>query len=293
MTTGDPQPAPPLILVAGMHRSGTSLAGSILQRLNVELPGTLIAADINNPEGYFERSDATEIQEQLLIALQRWWPSANGIYTLPADWLDSTPALEAAQRLKDIIRAEQRRQNRAWAIKDPRISLLLPLWLNIAMELRCPVRVIHCLRDPAEVVTSLVKRDHAATGMTHWRAQQLWWRHHLELLRQRHSCPQHYLLYDHWFDNRCGQQLQELAQFCTGHRTEEHLLADAMTCIKPAHRRSRPKNIRISSRVRALENTIRQLAEGKADIDAAVSDAWIARQPNVLRHALINLIRRD
>ena len=73
----------PLILVVGMHRSGTSLLGSILGALGVALPGPLIPGDQHNPAGYFERSDITALQEELLIDLQRWWPRP----TQPTMWL--------------------------------------------------------------------------------------------------------------------------------------------------------------------------------------------------------------
>ena len=63
--------SPPLILVVGMHRSGTSLLGSILEALGVAMPGPLIPGDHHNPGGYFERSDITSLQEELLIDLQR------------------------------------------------------------------------------------------------------------------------------------------------------------------------------------------------------------------------------
>jgi hypothetical protein len=59
--------AAPLILVVGMHRSGTSLLGSLLQGLGVELPGELIAADHHNPEGYFEWHELVELQERLWL----------------------------------------------------------------------------------------------------------------------------------------------------------------------------------------------------------------------------------
>ena len=39
---------PPLLLVVGMHRGGTSLLGGVLQRLGVELPGETIAGDLHN-----------------------------------------------------------------------------------------------------------------------------------------------------------------------------------------------------------------------------------------------------
>ena len=73
----------PLILVVGMHRSGTSLLGSILEALGVAMPGPLMPGDHHNPGGYFERSDITALQEELLIDLQRWWPSERGTQPLP------------------------------------------------------------------------------------------------------------------------------------------------------------------------------------------------------------------
>ena len=64
---------PPLLLVLGMHRSGTSLLGGILQRLGVELPGETIVGDRHNPEGYFEWEAVVALQERLLIDLQRFY----------------------------------------------------------------------------------------------------------------------------------------------------------------------------------------------------------------------------
>ena len=63
----------PLLLLVGMHRSGTSLLGSVLPQLGVGMPGDLIAGDAHNPEGYFERQDVTQLQERLLIELDRFW----------------------------------------------------------------------------------------------------------------------------------------------------------------------------------------------------------------------------
>ena len=60
-----------------------------------------------------------------------------------------------------------------WAIKDPRCSRLLPLWLELCRELAIPLRLLLAVRDPAEVVTSLVRRDGPLVGMDANRAQQL------------------------------------------------------------------------------------------------------------------------
>lgn len=78
---------PSLLLVVGMHRSGTSLLGGILQRLGVSLQGDTITGDQHNPEGYFEWDAVVAIQERLLIDLERWWPAAEGTQALPEHWL--------------------------------------------------------------------------------------------------------------------------------------------------------------------------------------------------------------
>ena len=88
----------PLVLVLGMHRSGTSLLGGVLQHLGLALPGDVIAADKHNPAGYFEWDQIVEIQENLLIDLERWWPSEQGCLPLPSAWL-LHPAPMAARGL--------------------------------------------------------------------------------------------------------------------------------------------------------------------------------------------------
>lgn len=232
---------PALVLVLGMHRSGTSLLGSLLGSLGVALPGELIAADRHNPEGYFERQDITGLQEQLLIDLDRWWPSAAGVEPLPDDWLVAAVANEAAARLQALLAAESARQPGPWAIKDPRSSLLLPLWLRVAAELGLPLRLVLSVREPGEVVRSLLLRDRQAAGMTAQRAQQLWWRHNRQALLDGASCPLLVVHYDRWFDPAtAGNQLARLVAFCCPDRdgVGEAQFSAALTRIKPEHRRS-------------------------------------------------------
>jgi hypothetical protein len=110
-----------------MHRSGTSLLGSLLPACGIAMPGPLIPGDTHNPEGYFERADVTTLQEQLLIDLERWWPSPQGHQPLPEGWLQSATGQQALDTLVALLKPELTRQQGNWAIKDPRSSLLLPL----------------------------------------------------------------------------------------------------------------------------------------------------------------------
>ena len=122
----------PLLLVLGMHRSGTSLLAGVLERLGVALPGDVIAGDQHNPSGYFEWADVVALQERLLIDLDRWWPSAAGVEPLPADWLSAPATTAFRAALRGRLERSMAQQSDLWAIKDPRSSLLLPIWIDLA-----------------------------------------------------------------------------------------------------------------------------------------------------------------
>lgn len=256
----------PLILVVGMHRSGTSLLGSILQSLGVALPGPLIPGDTNNPEGYFERSDITALQEELLIDLQRWWPSEAGLQPLPDGWLKTARVQRAAHCLRRLLTVDMREQKGVWAIKDPRTSLLLPLWRQVADELKLPLRLLLAIRDPAEVVVSLVGRDGGPAGMTQERAEALWVRHHHQLLIDGDGLPMQVASFSGWFSNP-EAQIEALASFFQPKNVDRSRLESARSCIRPEHRRSSSAagKIRLSRQTRRLQRKLEQAVVEGAD----------------------------
>ena len=224
----------PMLLIVGMHRSGTSLLGSILPACGIAMPGALIPSDKHNPEGYFEREDVTELQEQLLIDLDRWWPSPRGIEALPQGWLESDRGQKALTDLVKLLEPECRQQKGPWAIKDPRSSLLLPLWKAACMQLKIPLQLLLAVRDPSEVMVSLVARDRFVTGMDGWRAQQLWWIHNAHVLNDGMDLPLRVVSYSNWFKPELAhRQLKNVVPDC---RDNQH--AVALAAVKPEHRRS-------------------------------------------------------
>ena len=276
-------PSPPLILVVGMHRSGTSLLGSMLPHLGVPLPGPLIDADQHNPEGYFERHDVTALQEQLLIDLGHWWPSQQGVSPLPADWMDHPVTHRCKGALRRLLEREQGQQTTAWAIKDPRTSLLLPLWLRLSQELNLPMRLVLSLREPSEVMMSLLQRDRIAAGMSAWRAQQLWWRHNLQVLLDaaQADLPLHVVRYERWFDQRARTQLEGLQHFCHGESNNPEALDAALACIKPQHRRSHRalqgwKRRMLHPRLARLQQQVEQISHGQRPARQLLP--WLQRQ---------------
>ncbi len=203
----------PLILLVGMHRSGTSLLGAVLKHLGVAVPGDLIPGDAHNPEGYYERRDITALQESLLIDLDRFWAGPQGSQLLPKNWRAHPSTLAFENSLRDLLLKECQRQCGPWAIKDPRSSLLLPIWRDLCQELEIPLQLVLAVRNPEAVVCSLMARDARLAGMTWWRAQQLWWRFNSSVLGSMPNSEENHLFvvhYEQWFSNPANQA-RELA----------------------------------------------------------------------------------
>ena len=268
----------PLMLIVGMHRSGTSLLGSLLPACGIAMPGRLIDGDLHNPEGYFERADITALQEQLLIDLERWWPAPRGMHPLPDNWLELPQAQRALDTLTALLQAEQSQQPKPWAIKDPRSSLLLPLWIRACNQLHIPLELVLAVRDPAEVVVSLVRRDQSATGMDHWWAQRLWWHHNAEVLRHGRQLPLKVVSYSHWFEpERALRQLKALAP----QMRDEQLRAVIADTVKPMHRRSHRQAQRacLAAPVKAFHQQLESLALQPSSHAAMLT--WLERQPEL------------
>lgn len=232
----------PLVLVVGMHRSGTSLLGNLLAAAGLAMPGPLITGDEHNPSGYFERADITSIQEQLLIDLDRWWPGSTGMLPLPANWLSRPVTHDALQRMRSLLQEEQDRIQGPWVIKDPRSSLLLPLWRRLCSDLSIPLRLVLALRPPAQVIHSLCRRDAGPAGMTAQRAEELWWHHNRSVLDHSIGLPLMVVDDRRWFsaDLKPREQLSQVLKFC-GLEAAAQNQATIDTCLKqirPEHRHS-------------------------------------------------------
>jgi hypothetical protein len=159
------------ILVLGMHRSGTSAIAGALGRCGVELGDHLVAPAADNPLGYFEHADAVVANEVLLDALDRAW---DDVRELPAGWQDSAAAAEASKAIGEIL--DSLATSRLWAVKDPRMCRLLPLWLpSLRARSIEPVGVL-ALRHPGAVAASLATRDRMPRRI----ALLSWLRHTLE-----------------------------------------------------------------------------------------------------------------
>lgn len=140
------------LVVLGMHRSGTSATTGMLQAFGayVGREDELTRRSPENPRGFFERRDACRICDALLQKSGAdWWK------VLGFDVDRISPELRKTLRpaIRDLI-AHLDAQG-TWAIKEPRLCLLLPVFEE---ELTDPV-VVFVVRNPLEVAKSLNRRN--------------------------------------------------------------------------------------------------------------------------------------
>jgi hypothetical protein len=179
-----------LVIVTGMHRSGTSVIIQILGSLGVYLGEDVEREPApSNQTGHWEHAAVWRIQERLLSALGQGWGS--DIAPLPPRWMEWPEARMAVRELTSLA-CHHLAHGGCWAVKDPRSTRLLPLWAEVAATLGVPLRVVAGRRAPRAVVSSLVARE----GMSRRRAWQLWRRYDAELSSFTHCAPMLVLDYD-------------------------------------------------------------------------------------------------
>ena len=144
-----------VILVMGMHRSGTSAATRVVSLLGAALGGPLIPPGIDNPKGFWELAAAVKINDKLLKGLGRTWYDMR---EMPANWLESPAAQEALPEIMRVIREDFRNQSLC-VLKDPRLCLVAPLWIKALRASGFKVNCLFVIRDPNAVVDSLHLRN--------------------------------------------------------------------------------------------------------------------------------------
>ena len=178
---------PVALLVLGMHRSGTSALTRVLNLLGAALGDDLMPAGPDNPSGFWEHNGVVAVHERLLQALGRSWDDPR---PLPDGWLESAAAGDAAQEIEAIIRRDFAAAP-LWAVKDPRLCRLLPLWRRVLGNLGIEPRVLLVSRHPREVMDSLAKRD----GLPAPISELLWARYLLDAVAGSEGCPRCILAY--------------------------------------------------------------------------------------------------
>ena len=176
-----------VILVAGMHRSGTSAVSGALSAAGVNFGDQLIpAVEGVNDRGFFEDRDILRIHDQLLADFGTDWRE---LHRLPDGWQTGSHAKKAAEALTERLADWP---GELIGIKDPRLCLLLPLWQEILQKLSFSAVCLQVLRHPDHVAASLFRRDQIQRA----EALYLWFCHNIQMERYSRPFRRTLLAYD-------------------------------------------------------------------------------------------------
>lgn len=183
------------VIVAGMHRSGTSALARTVNLLGVDLPEQLVPGFSGNDLGHWEPEEVVAIHDAMLSVAGS---DVNDVVGFDPAWLDTDSAREFKQRIVHFLELSFSRAANI-AIKDPRICLFLPVWQD-AMD-RLGIDAVYMLpyRAPAEVAASLTRRQGRAFPDSVWppeRGGLLWLRHLAEAERHTRGRRRAFLSFD-------------------------------------------------------------------------------------------------
>ena len=116
-------------------------------------------------------------------------------------------------------------------LKDPRASLLLPFWRCVVPALR----VIICVRNPAEVAASMLRR-HAHPPWEHW--VRMWLRHTADALSGSAGAERMVLVYENLLAAP-EDEARRLGTFLFGVEPPLDQVQAAAAAVRPGTRRHR------------------------------------------------------
>ena len=171
-----------IMLIVGMHRSGTSAFTRVLNLLGLALPGNLgPPTPGENEKGFWEPMDLVAIDDSLLANLNSEWYD---VFPLMSDWLSSEYAQAYKEQFTEFIH-KNFTDGDFGVIKDPRQTLLLPLSVQILSQMKIGVFSTICFRHPDEVAGSLFKRNKFSVQTSYL----LWLKYMLNAERNTRGLP--------------------------------------------------------------------------------------------------------
>ena len=163
-----------IVIVLGMHRSGTSLVSSVLHAMGVRMgePSHLERRDPQSqPSGYWEDQDFVSLNRQIISRTGGHWhrpPARDNILKAALGFEKEMRALIAMKQatvdsLNVLADNDMGPSWIGWGWKDPRNCLTMEAWWpHIAMQ---DVRFVRVRRRQEGIVDSLIRRGEQLGGV--------------------------------------------------------------------------------------------------------------------------------
>lgn len=171
------------IIIAGFHRSGTSMVTQLLHTAGLFVGDELLGAMPSNPYGHFEDFAIVKLHDRILRDNGVSWQTGAPL----------TPSISASRwREAARIVTERHIAHEIWGFKDPRACLFLGMWKHLLPR----AKVLVVFRSAVDAAYSLERRHStqyfdgegpAESHLRFWRepdlALRMWIEHNEAVLR--------------------------------------------------------------------------------------------------------------
>lgn len=263
------------LVVLGMHRSGTSAATRVLALSGADLPKGLMAPHADNPAGFWESQPVTDLNDEILQELGSNWEDVFA-FRLGGN-LDQSESAYVDRAVK--LLTQEFNGSELVVLKDPRISVLAPLWERALREAGYVTHYVVMVRNPLEVAESLRVRDGFSLGMS----LLLWSSYMIAAERDTRDQERTFVSYDQLMNDwhAVRRRIEEASGMsfprATGSAADD---VDNFLDQGLRHHKSQPKDLfardDVPEHVKTLYRVLFAACEGEK-IDPAMVDAVEAR----------------
>ena len=172
----------PGVIILGMHRSGTSVLGGLMNKMGLKTGGPLIAPAQDNEKGFFERVDVVLQNDEFM--------QKQGVH-----YAYSTFKYDAMAAVKDMMTGQVKFKegerglaflnepsNAPWMLKDPRLCITIRTWIPLLSAIPA---VVFTYRHPLDVALSMHKRETEHFKVA--RGLKMWYVYNRRAIEQTHD----------------------------------------------------------------------------------------------------------
>ncbi len=217
------------LVVAGMHRSGTSAMARLLSLVGGALPERVMDPGPDNPLGYWEPWEMVALDDAILRSIGSRWDNVFSVVDSDRAFALRDQFLDQAKAFLNLNFGDQD----LMVMKDPRSSVLTRFWRQALDEIAVdPVYVI-MVRHPFEVAESLKARN----GTSRETALLLWTSYMLAVERDTRDAPRIFVDYGHLLNDWRGvlDRVEATMGRILPNRTAE-AAAEVETFLSKSHR---------------------------------------------------------
>lgn len=180
-----------VLIITGMHRSGTSMITSYLKECGLSLGDRLLIGNEDNPKGYFEDVDFLSMQQNIMHdATEKGTGGWKDVGFSEDDFFDKSVLSNYKKKAQELVEQKQLKSNEIWGWKDPRTSLLLDFWEGIIPE----AKYLLIYRNPWEVKSSLLKLGRSELDNNPEYAYKIWMQYNKAIIEFYKKHPEKCLL---------------------------------------------------------------------------------------------------